>query len=167
MKTVMPLPMMKSPRSIRPLAITEHVAANLVTDAILGKLIVVAAINVVDRVVMTMRRRLHDCFPASEAWDLLACEFLEFDPLQFALYANISCSIRWDHTRQRWYAACAFYTYSPLRLFSEESEIKYMSAFCDVILAELHRLEAQTSERAKSDFISTMSHELRSPLHVS
>lgn len=40
-----------------------------------------------------------------------------------------------------------------------------MSAFCDVILAELHRLEAQTSDKAKSDFISTMSHELRSPLH--
>lgn len=41
-----------------------------------------------------------------------------------------------------------------------------MSAFCDVILAELHRLEAQTSEKAKSDFISTMSHELRSPLRM-
>jgi signal transduction histidine kinase len=40
-----------------------------------------------------------------------------------------------------------------------------MSAFCDVILAELHRLEALTSDKAKSDFISTMSHELRSPLH--
>jgi signal transduction histidine kinase len=40
-----------------------------------------------------------------------------------------------------------------------------LAAFCDVILAELHRLEAQTSDKAKSDFISTMSHELRSPLH--
>ncbi|CAK3934150.1 Hybrid signal transduction histidine kinase B [Lecanosticta acicola] len=71
----------------------------------------------------------------------------------------------WDHTRQRWYAASIFWSYSPLRLFSEESEVKYMQAFCDVILAELHRLEAQNSDRAKSDFISTISHELRSPLH--
>ncbi|KAI5365441.1 Putative signal transduction response regulator, receiver domain, histidine kinase/HSP90-like ATPase [Septoria linicola] len=71
----------------------------------------------------------------------------------------------WDNTRQRWYAASLFWTYSPLRLFSEESEVKYMAAFCDVILAELHRIEAQTSDRAKSDFISTISHELRSPLH--
>lgn len=71
----------------------------------------------------------------------------------------------WDHTRQRWYAASMFWSYSPLRLFSEESEVKYMQAFCDVILAELHRLEAQNSDRAKSDFISTISHELRSPLH--
>ncbi|KAK4501312.1 hypothetical protein PRZ48_007120 [Zasmidium cellare] len=71
----------------------------------------------------------------------------------------------WDHTRQRWYAASLFWSYSPLRLFSEESEVKYMTAFCDVILAELQRIEAQNSDRAKSDFISTISHELRSPLH--
>ncbi|KJX98408.1 sensor histidine kinase/response regulator like protein [Zymoseptoria brevis] len=71
----------------------------------------------------------------------------------------------WDHTRQRWYAACMFWTCSPLRLFSVEFEVKYMSAFCDVILAELGRMEAQTSDRAKSDFISSISHELRSPLH--
>ncbi|KAF7186984.1 Hybrid signal transduction histidine kinase B [Pseudocercospora fuligena] len=71
----------------------------------------------------------------------------------------------WDHTRQRWYAATLFWSYSPLRLFSEESEVKFMQAFCDVILAELHRIEAQNSDRAKSDFISTISHELRSPLH--
>ncbi|KAF2212013.1 hypothetical protein CERZMDRAFT_42044 [Cercospora zeae-maydis SCOH1-5] len=71
----------------------------------------------------------------------------------------------WDNTRQRWYAASLFWSHSPLRLFSEESEVKYMTAFCDVILAEIHRIEAQTSDRAKSDFISTISHELRSPLH--
>jgi len=71
----------------------------------------------------------------------------------------------WDHVRGRWFAACAFWSYSPLRLFSEEFEVKYVSAFCDVILAELQRLEAETSDRAKSDFISTISHELRSPLH--
>ncbi|EME82497.1 uncharacterized protein MYCFIDRAFT_215705 [Pseudocercospora fijiensis CIRAD86] len=71
----------------------------------------------------------------------------------------------WDHTRQRWYAATLFWSYSPLRLFSEESEVKFIQAFCDVILAELHRIEAQNSDRAKSDFISTISHELRSPLH--
>lgn len=71
----------------------------------------------------------------------------------------------WDHTRGRWYAACAFWSRSPLRPFSEEFEVKYVQAFCDVIFAELQRLEAETSNRAKSDFISTISHELRSPLH--
>lgn len=71
----------------------------------------------------------------------------------------------WDQTRSRWFAACAIWTYSPLRVFSVEFEANYLAAFCDVIMAEVHRLEALNSDRAKSDFISTISHELRSPLH--
>jgi signal transduction histidine kinase len=71
----------------------------------------------------------------------------------------------WDHTSQRWSAASFSWTSSPFRHFSEEFDLKYVTAFCDVILAELQRLEATRSDRAKSDFISTISHELRSPLH--
>ncbi|KAI7493856.1 hypothetical protein KC357_g880 [Hortaea werneckii] len=71
----------------------------------------------------------------------------------------------WDQSRGRWYAACAVWTYSPLRLFSQESEVAYLSAFNDVAIAEVHRIEAQNSDSAKSDFISSISHELRSPLH--
>ncbi|KAK6425917.1 hypothetical protein LTR81_001916 [Elasticomyces elasticus] len=71
----------------------------------------------------------------------------------------------WDMNRGRWYSACAVWTYSPLRVFSNESEVSYTAAFCDVIMAEVYRLEAQNSDRAKSDFISSLSHELRSPLH--
>lgn len=40
-----------------------------------------------------------------------------------------------------------------------------MTAFCDAIMAEVHRLEAQNADNAKMDFISSISHELRSPLH--
>jgi signal transduction histidine kinase/CheY-like chemotaxis protein len=71
----------------------------------------------------------------------------------------------WDHTSQRWSAASFSWTNSPFRHFSEEFDLKYITAFCDVILAELQRLEAMRSDRSKSDFISTISHELRSPLH--
>ncbi|KAK5683806.1 hypothetical protein LTS10_003669 [Elasticomyces elasticus] len=71
----------------------------------------------------------------------------------------------WDMNRGRWYSACAVWTYSPLRVFSNESEVSYTAAFCDVIMAEVYRLEAQNSDKAKSDFISSLSHELRSPLH--
>ncbi|TKA78586.1 hypothetical protein B0A55_03872 [Friedmanniomyces simplex] len=70
-----------------------------------------------------------------------------------------------DQNRGRWFSALAVWTYSPLRLFSQESEVNYMAAFCDVVMAEVYRLEAQNSDRAKSDFISSISHELRSPLH--
>ncbi|KAK5121862.1 hypothetical protein LTR85_004433 [Meristemomyces frigidus] len=71
----------------------------------------------------------------------------------------------WDQGRGRWYSACAVWTYSPLRLFSQESEVAYLRAFNDVVVAEVHRLEALNSDSAKSDFISSISHELRSPLH--
>ena len=71
----------------------------------------------------------------------------------------------WDQNRSRWFSACAIWTYSPMRLLSPESEVNYLSAFCDVIMAEIHRQEAQNADKAKADFISSISHELRSPLH--
>ena len=71
----------------------------------------------------------------------------------------------WDATKGRWFAGCVVWTYSPIRILSSESEMSYLHAFTDVIMAEIHRLEAQKSERAKSDFVSSVSHELRSPLH--
>lgn len=71
----------------------------------------------------------------------------------------------WDQGRSRWYSACVIWTYSPFRMFSPESEVGFLAAFCDVVMAEIHRIEAQNSDHAKSDFISSISHELRSPLH--
>ncbi|KAK5730030.1 hypothetical protein LTR17_011433 [Elasticomyces elasticus] len=70
----------------------------------------------------------------------------------------------WDQNRGRWFSGCAIWSYAPLRLLSD-SEVNYMSAFCDVVMAEIYRLEAQNSDRMKADFISSISHELRSPLH--
>lgn len=70
----------------------------------------------------------------------------------------------WDQSRGRWFAACVVWSYSPLRLLSD-AELKFLVAFNDVVLVEINRLEAQNSDRAKVDFISSISHELRSPLH--
>lgn len=41
----------------------------------------------------------------------------------------------------------------------------YLTAFCDVIMAKIGRLDVELANKAKSDFISSISHELRSPLH--
>lgn len=71
----------------------------------------------------------------------------------------------WDSNRKRWFSACAVWSYSPLRVFSTEMEVNYLAAFCDVIMADIHRLEAQNSDNMKSDFLSSISHELRTPLH--
>ena len=71
----------------------------------------------------------------------------------------------WDHTRKRWSVGGLYWTYNPLRYISTESEMFFVAAFCDVIVAETRRLEVLGSDKAKSDFISSVSHELRSPLH--
>ena len=71
----------------------------------------------------------------------------------------------WDNIRRRWMVGSLFWAMDPLRILSADSEMKFVAAFCDIIVAETRRLEVEGSDEAKSDFISTLSHELRSPLH--
>jgi hypothetical protein len=71
----------------------------------------------------------------------------------------------WDNHRDRWFGACLVLSYSPIRIFSSQSDMNYLAAFCDVWLSDIARLEAQMVSRSKNDFISSISHELRSPLH--
>lgn len=46
-----------------------------------------------------------------------------------------------------------------------DTGMRFVAAFCEVVTAKTKRLEAVSSDKAKSDFISSASHELRSPLH--
>ncbi|KAK6001675.1 hypothetical protein QM012_002165 [Aureobasidium pullulans] len=71
----------------------------------------------------------------------------------------------WDPQRHQWRAGCIIWSCAPMRMFSNEGEMHYLTAFCDVIMAKLARLDVDVSNRIKSDFISSISHELRSPLH--
>jgi signal transduction histidine kinase/CheY-like chemotaxis protein len=64
----------------------------------------------------------------------------------------------------RWYAGCFGWTFDAKRALQTE-EITYFAAFSNSIMSEIFRLEAVAMDRAKSDFISSISHELRSPLH--
>ena len=70
----------------------------------------------------------------------------------------------WDPHQERWFGASIAVSYSSMRIFSAQQELSYIAAFCDVVLAEVWRLEAQELSRSKNDFISSISHELRSPL---
>jgi signal transduction histidine kinase/CheY-like chemotaxis protein len=70
-----------------------------------------------------------------------------------------------DPQRSQWRAGCIIWSCTPMRMFSEESDMHYLTAFCDVIIAKLARLDADVANNVKSDFISSISHELRSPLH--
>jgi hypothetical protein len=70
----------------------------------------------------------------------------------------------WDPHQDRWFGASIAVSYSSMRIFSAQHELSYIAAFCDVVLAEIWRLEAQDLGRLKNDFVSSISHELRSPL---
>ncbi|KAI7370994.1 hypothetical protein KC328_g17630, partial [Hortaea werneckii] len=71
----------------------------------------------------------------------------------------------YDVNRQRYYAGTFVWSQNPQRIFSSEQALTYIAAFCDSIMAEIARIEAKIGERIRSDFISSISHELRSPLH--
>lgn len=71
----------------------------------------------------------------------------------------------YDLQRGRHLAGAVAWSYNPARLFSFQDDLNYLSAFCDVLMAEVGRLDSQNEARSKTNFISSISHELRSPLH--
>lgn len=71
----------------------------------------------------------------------------------------------WDPTLERWAAGGFIWTMATGRLMNSESELPYLKAFGNTITSEIARYNAQKSDRAKTTFIASISHELRSPLH--
>ncbi|KAK5115852.1 hypothetical protein LTR85_009446 [Meristemomyces frigidus] len=71
----------------------------------------------------------------------------------------------WDNAIERWRTCLFVWSTTPLRFFDPIEDITYMSAFSHSLVAELARLETKASDMAKGTFISSISHELRSPLH--
>ncbi|OIW31442.1 autoinducer 2 sensor kinase/phosphatase luxQ [Coniochaeta ligniaria NRRL 30616] len=70
----------------------------------------------------------------------------------------------WHFQQECWYAAALGWVSDPTRAI-EPGDISLVAAFGNSIMAEVSRLEALATSRAKSDFVSSISHELRSPLH--
>lgn len=70
----------------------------------------------------------------------------------------------WDWNEGHWLAGTFIWTRDhdrPLEL----DELHYFKVFGDTIVSEIARAESFELEKSKSDFISSVSHELRSPLH--
>lgn len=70
----------------------------------------------------------------------------------------------WD-SDQKFFSACIAWTLDPQRILTTHSELSYLVAFSDCTMSEVARINAKIADKAKSDFISSISHELRSPLH--
>ncbi|KXT15869.1 hypothetical protein AC579_5526 [Pseudocercospora musae] len=64
----------------------------------------------------------------------------------------------------RW-TSCFAWTNSRYRIFSYEMDYLPLLSFCNAIRAEIVRLATVFADQQKSDFIGSVSHELRSPLH--
>ncbi|CAO2658632.1 Nn.00g063550.m01.CDS01 [Neocucurbitaria sp. VM-36] len=71
----------------------------------------------------------------------------------------------WDYERSRWFAGCLCWSNSPYRLLSASVDLAYFKVFSHSIMRELSRLDAIALNQAKTTFVASISHELRSPLH--
>jgi len=70
----------------------------------------------------------------------------------------------WDLNHDKWFAYGLAWTNNPNRIF-EGQDFAYLASFGNSVMAEFSRLETVAADNAKSGFISSISHELRSPLH--
>lgn len=71
----------------------------------------------------------------------------------------------WDAGASRWASGCFLWSTSETRVFSTATDLGFLSAFGKTIMAECSRLDTLLADQQKADFIGSISHELRSPLH--
>jgi signal transduction histidine kinase len=70
----------------------------------------------------------------------------------------------WDWNKACWLAGTLVWTNDHRRPLGIE-ELHYFKVFGDSIISEVSRVHWNANERSKFDFVSSISHELRSPLH--
>ncbi|KAJ6044062.1 uncharacterized protein N7446_002259 [Penicillium canescens] len=71
----------------------------------------------------------------------------------------------WNANTLQWFAGCFSWTPQSTRIFSRAVDLSSMFGFASSIMTEYSRIESVVADRQKGDFISSISHELRSPLH--
>jgi signal transduction histidine kinase len=71
----------------------------------------------------------------------------------------------WNAATSQWHAGCFCWSCTETQVFSPTVELASIMGFGYSIMAELSRLESIIADRQKGDFIGSISHELRSPLH--
>jgi signal transduction histidine kinase len=91
----------------------------------------------------------------------------ELEPLRqlFPGARSIAFVPVWNSKRNRWYAGGFVYTNAVARQFSVQDDLNYLRAFGTLAVNEVLRYDMVQDEKSKSDALSSLSHELRSPLH--
>jgi signal transduction histidine kinase len=71
----------------------------------------------------------------------------------------------WDFERGRWFAGCFCWSTRTERVLDGRLDLPFLKAFGHSIMQEVARLDAMSTNQAKTTFLSSLSHELRTPLH--
>lgn len=101
-------------------------------------------------------QRWHDDSTAGKGRDgLLSC----IPDARYAVFLPL-----WHYQREVCFATCLAWVNDPAKTL-DPGDLNSLTAFGNSLMAEIFRLEALTNTQAKSDFVSSISHELRSPLH--
>ncbi len=92
---------------------------------------------------------------------------MEMDVLRraFPLALQVLYAPLWDATIGTFAHACFVATTLDTRSFSSTVELPFLNSFCSTLMAECSRLDTMVADKQKSDFVGTISHEMRSPLH--
>jgi signal transduction histidine kinase len=75
------------------------------------------------------------------------------------------CLPVWDYNRKRWFAFNVCWILKPDRDPATDQDLKFLQVFSNSITNTLAHLDSLDESRAKDSFVSSVSHELRSPLH--
>ncbi|KAL4748921.1 hypothetical protein BDW72DRAFT_144176 [Aspergillus terricola var. indicus] len=68
----------------------------------------------------------------------------------------------WDTDKSRWIAGLAIWT---SRYHFRQQDLEYVRVFSGTIVSELAQIDRAATNKSKDDLLSSVSHELRSPLH--
>ncbi|KAK5117863.1 hypothetical protein LTR85_008637 [Meristemomyces frigidus] len=71
----------------------------------------------------------------------------------------------WDSVHERVVSVAVGWAQDWSRVYTTTSDLGSMSAFCQAVITQVRRFEAHHMDRKKSDFLGSISHEMRSPLH--
>ncbi|KAK1997990.1 hsp90-like protein [Colletotrichum falcatum] len=71
----------------------------------------------------------------------------------------------WDPSKEQCFAGGFVWSKSASRILTPAADLPFIRAFGMVTMSEVIRLDAILADRAKTDILGSLSHELRSPLH--
>jgi hypothetical protein len=78
---------------------------------------------------------------------------------------SIAVTGLWDSHRSRWFSLGVVWTNNPKRVLTVEGDLSYLASFGNSIMVEVARLDALSSEKAKSDLLGSISHEVSFSQH--